>query len=120
MKAKDLAALAALGIAGKFAYDKYNEKNEPKLRGKLGASGSAVDDSAGEYRSDMLGQGRSANEGDAGESEARMSKRSRQENDVPDRIIGKDAAGSRFIDRAAVDDDYVMPRTAPSADASAA
>jgi hypothetical protein len=29
MKAKDLAALAALGIAGKFAYDKYNEKNAP-------------------------------------------------------------------------------------------
>jgi hypothetical protein len=121
MKAKDLAALAALGVAGYAAYDKFGKKGEePKLRGKLGASGSAVDDSAGEYRSDMLGQGRSANEGDAGESEARMSKRSRQENDVPDRIMGRDAAGSRFTDRAAVDDDYVMPRTAPSADASAA
>jgi hypothetical protein len=29
MKAKDLAALAALGIAGKYAYDKYSEKNAP-------------------------------------------------------------------------------------------
>jgi hypothetical protein len=104
MKAKDLAALAALGVAGYAAYNKFGKKDEePKLRGKLGASGSAVDDSAGEYRSDMLGQGRSANEGDAGESEARMSKRSRQENDVPDRIMGKDAAGSRFTDRAAAE-----------------
>jgi hypothetical protein len=104
MKAKDLAALAALGIAGKFAYDKFGKKDdEPKTRGKLGESQSANDGAAGEYRSDMLGQGRSANEGDAGESEARMSKRSRQENDVPNRIMGKDAAGSRFTDRAAAE-----------------
>jgi hypothetical protein len=101
MKARDLAALAALGIAGKYAYDKFGGKkdDEPKTRGKLGESQSANDDTAGEYRSDMLGKSRSANEGDAGESEARMSKRSRQENDVPDRIMGKDAAGSRFTDR---------------------
>jgi hypothetical protein len=32
MKARDLAALAALGIAGKYAYDKYSEKNEPKKK----------------------------------------------------------------------------------------
>jgi hypothetical protein len=71
MKAKDLAALAALGVAGYAAYDKFGKKDEPKLRGKLGESKSAVDDSSGEYRSDMLGKGRSANEGDAGEAEAR-------------------------------------------------
>lgn len=33
MKAKDLAALAALGIAGKYAYDKYSEKNAPAKKG---------------------------------------------------------------------------------------
>lgn len=115
MKARDLAALAALGIAGKYAYDKFGKKgDEPKTQGKLGESQSANDGTAGEYRSDMLGQGRSANEGDAGESEARMSKRSRQENDVPDRIMGKDAAGSRFTDRDVDSEgiryDYIPPR----------
>ena len=111
MKARDLAALAALGVAGYAAYDKFGRKKDednkdeaPKLRGKLGSSKSANDDTEGEYRGNMLGQGRSANEGDAGEAEARMSKRSRQENDVPDRIMGKDAAGSRFTDRAAADE----------------
>jgi len=54
MKARDLAALAALGIAGKMAYDKFgNKKDEPKTRGELGKS-------------------KSANDSDAGESEARM------------------------------------------------
>ena len=108
MKARDLAALAALGVAGYAAYDKFGRKKDednkdeaPKLRGKLGSSKSANDDTEGEYRGNMLGQGRSANEGDAGEAEARMSKSSRQENDVPDRIMGRDAAGSRFTDRAA-------------------
>jgi hypothetical protein len=71
MKAKDLAALAALGVAGYAAYDKFGKKDEAKPRGKLGDSKSAVDDSSGEYRGDMLGKGRSANEGDAGEAEAR-------------------------------------------------
>jgi hypothetical protein len=35
MKARDLAALAALGIAGKYAYDKYSEKNAPAKK-KMG------------------------------------------------------------------------------------
>jgi len=104
MKAKDLAALAALGVAGFAAYDKFGKKDEAKPRGKLGESKSAVDDSAGEYRSQDLGKSRSANDEDAGESEARMSKRSRQENDVPNRIMGRDAAGSRFTDKAAADE----------------
>jgi len=104
MKAKDLAALAALGVAGYAAYDKFGKKGEePKTRGKLGESQSANDGTAGEYRSDMLGKGRSANDEDAGESEARMSRRSRQENDAPDFIMGRDAAGSRFTDRAAAE-----------------
>jgi hypothetical protein len=55
MKARDLAALAALGIAGKMAYDKFGRKkdDEPKTKGELGKS-------------------KSANDSDAGESEARM------------------------------------------------
>lgn len=55
MKARDLAALAALGIAGKMAYDKFGNKkdDEPKTKGALGKS-------------------KSANDSDAGESEARM------------------------------------------------
>ena len=34
MKARDLAALAALGIAGKYAYDKFGGKkdDEPKTQ----------------------------------------------------------------------------------------
>jgi len=62
MKARDLAALAALGIAGKYAYDKFGRKkdDEPKSKGKLG-------------------EAQSANDGDAGESEARMSKRDMNE-----------------------------------------
>ena len=62
MKARDLAALAALGIAGKMAYDKFGRKkdDEPKSKGKLG-------------------EAQSANDGDAGEFEARMSKRDMNE-----------------------------------------
>lgn len=98
MKARDLAALAALGIAGKMAYDKFGRKkdDEPKSKGKLG-------------------EAQSANDGDAGESEARMSKRDMNEGsgrrdaggnteDVDRRAgvaerMGRDAAGSRFTDR---------------------
>lgn len=79
MKARDLAALAALGVAGYAAYDKFGKKKDedkkdeaPKLRGNLGSSKSANDDSEGEYRGNMLGKSQSANEGDAGEAEARM------------------------------------------------
>ena len=61
MKAKDLAALAALGVAGYAAYNKFGKKkNEPKTKGELGKS-------------------QSANDGDAGEFEARMSKRDMNE-----------------------------------------
>jgi hypothetical protein len=82
MKARDLAALAALGIAGKMAYDKFGRKkdDEPKSKGKLG-------------------EAQSANDGDAGESEARMSKR-----DMNEGSGRRDAGG---------DADYQMPRTAP-------
>ena len=50
MKARDLAVLAALGIAGKYAYDKFGGKkdDEPKTRGKLGESQSDNDGTAGE------------------------------------------------------------------------
>lgn len=33
MKARDLAALAALGVAGKYAYDKFSEKKAPAKKG---------------------------------------------------------------------------------------
>jgi hypothetical protein len=36
MKAKDLAALAALGIAGKYAYDKFGNKTEPAAKRQMG------------------------------------------------------------------------------------
>jgi len=51
MKARDLAALAALGIAGKMAYDKFGRKkdDEPKTKGKLGEAQSANDGDAGEF-----------------------------------------------------------------------
>lgn len=61
MKAKDLAALAALGIAGKFAYDKYSEKNAPATKAKA-----ADEDYSNEGRSakfadeDYSNEGRSA------------------------------------------------------------
>jgi hypothetical protein len=113
MKAKDLAALAALGVAGFAAYDKFGKKSPANSGAKEGA---------------VLGESVSANDGEAGEREARMSMRdmnegsgrrdaggnteklsrqerdipeklSRQERDVPDRIMGRDAAGSRFTDR---------------------
>ena len=168
MKARDLAALAALGIAGKMAYDKFGRKkdDEPKSKGKLGEAQSANDGDAGESEARM--SKRDMNEGsgrrDAGGNTEKLSRQeldvpekivSRQERDVPDRIMGRDAAGSRFTDKAAapaasasnaykkvkakssgsldskggparyrreagssaaqssVEDDYVMPRTAP-------
>jgi hypothetical protein len=99
MKARDLAALAALGIAGKYAFDKFGNKkkdDEPKSKGKLG-------------------EAQSANDSDEGEREARMSKRDTNEGsgrrdaggnteDVDRRAgvaerMGRDAAGSRFTDR---------------------
>ena len=91
MKARDLAALAALGVAGYAAYDKFGKKDEAKPRGKLGESKSAVDDSSGEYRGNMLGQGRSANEGDAGEAEARMASMSPSSRNRVDRAAELEA-----------------------------
>lgn len=46
MKARDLAALAALGIAGKYAFDKFGNKkkdDEPKSKGKKQAEQEAYD-----------------------------------------------------------------------------
>lgn len=67
MKARDLAALAALGIAGKMAYDKFGRKkdDEPKSKGKLGEAQSANDGDAGEFEARMdnysnEGRGKSA------------------------------------------------------------
>lgn len=111
MKARDLAALAALGIAGKYAYDKFGGKkdDEPKTRGELGKSQSANDGDAGESEARM--SKRDMNEGsgrrDAGGNTEKLSRQeldvpdrmSRQERDVPDRIMGKDAAGSSFTGR---------------------
>jgi hypothetical protein len=55
MKARDLAALAALGIAGKMAYDKFGRKkdDEPKTKGELGKSQSANDGDEGERQTRM-------------------------------------------------------------------
>jgi len=114
MKARDLAALAALGIAGKYAFDKFGNKkkdDEPKSKGKLGEAQSANDGDAGESEARM--SKRDMNEGsgrrDAGGNTEKLSRQeldvpdrmSRQERDVPDRLVGKDAAGSRFTDKAA-------------------
>jgi hypothetical protein len=108
MKARDLAALAALGIAGKYAYDKFGRKkdDEPKTKGPLGEAQSANDGKAGEDDARM--SKRSRQENDVPEAMSRQERdvpeamsRSRQERDVPDRIMGRDAAGSRFTDKAA-------------------
>jgi len=55
MKARDLAALAALGIAGKMAFDKFGRKkdDEPKSKGALGKSPSANDGDEGEAQTRM-------------------------------------------------------------------
>ena len=100
MKAKDLAALAALGVAGFAAYDKFGKKDAPASGTRAGAK---------------LGESGSANDGDSGEREARMNMRDMNEGsgrrdaggntmDVDRRAgvserMGKDAAGSRFTDR---------------------
>lgn len=88
MKAKDLAALAALGVAGFAAYDKFGKKSPAQSGAKAGVK-----------------LGESKGDGEAGESEARMNMRdmnegsgrrdaggntekmSRQERDVPEKIV---------------------------------
>jgi hypothetical protein len=86
MKARDLAALAALGIAGKYAYDKFGGKkdDEPKTRGELGKSQSANDGDAGESEARM--SKRDMNEGSGRRDAGGNAKRSRQENDVPEAL----------------------------------
>lgn len=64
MKAKDLAALAALGVAGFAAYDKFGKKSPAQSGAKAGAK---------------LGESGSANDSDAGEREARMNMRDMNE-----------------------------------------
>lgn len=108
MKARDLAALAALGVAGYAAYNKFGKKKDAPASGtRAGAE---------------LGKSGSANDGDTGESEARMNMRDMNEGSgrrdaggntedvdrragVPERM-GKDAAGSRFTDRDVVSEKF--------------
>jgi hypothetical protein len=137
MKARDLAALAALGIAGKYAYDKYSEKNAPAKK-KMGEDLDMTNQGAYERATRPKSEEAAAEKFSRQENDVPEAL-SRQERDVPDRIMGRDAAGSRFTDRdvaaapvavakpvrtpvvtrsvaaapAAVEDDYVMPRTAP-------
>lgn len=125
MKAKDLAALAALGVAGFAAYDKFGKKKPAQSGAKAGAKlgDGERDGEAGEREARM--NMRDMNEGsvrrDAGGNTEKQSRQerdvpeklsrqeldvpekvvSRQERDVPDRIMGRDAAGSRFTDKAA-------------------
>jgi hypothetical protein len=116
MKAKDLAALAALGVAGFAAYDKFGKKGEAKKdnydrEGGNRYSSPVVENNSAEVEVPRYVRDRVDRTADI-EAEARMSKRSRQEDDVPEamsrqerdvpnRIIGRDAAGSRFTDKAA-------------------
>jgi hypothetical protein len=74
MKAKDLAALAALGVAGFAAYDKFGKKDAPASGTRAGAK---------------LGESGSANDGDSGEREARMNMR-----DMNEGSGRRDAGGS--------------------------
>jgi len=75
MKAKDLAALAALGVAGFAAYDKFGKKKDAPASGtRAGAE---------------LGKSGSANDGDTGEREARMNMR-----DMNEGSGRRDAGGS--------------------------
>ena len=114
MKAKDLAALAALGVAGYAAYNKFGKKSPANSGAKAGAKlgDGERDGEAGESEARM--NMRDMNEGsgrrDAGGNTEKLSRQeldvpekivSRQERDVPDRIMGRDAAGSRFTDKAA-------------------
>jgi hypothetical protein len=125
MKARDLAALAALGIAGKYAYDKFGGKGEAKednydREGGNRYSSPVVENDSAEVEVPRYVRDRVDRTADI-EAEARMGKRSRQENDVPekvvsrqerdvpDRIMGRDAAGSRFTDKAAAEAPAAKP-----------
>jgi hypothetical protein len=119
MKAKDLAALAALGVAGFAAYDKFGKKKSAQSGAKEGAK-----------------LGESERDGDAGEREARMNMRDMNEGsgrrdaggntvDVDRRVsaperMGANAAGSRFTDRDATDRDVPEVTKKSDADARAA
>ena len=99
MKARDLAALAALGIAGKYAYDKYSEKTAPAKK-KMGEGLDMTNQGAYELATRPRFEGAAVEKTSRQESDIPEAL-SRQERDVPDRIMGRDAAGSRFTERAA-------------------
>lgn len=99
MKARDLAALAALGIAGKAAYDKYSEKTAPAKK-KMGEGLDMTNQGAYELAARPRFEGAAVEKTSRQESDIPEAL-SRQERDVPDRIMGRDAAGSRFTDKAA-------------------
>jgi hypothetical protein len=132
MKAKDLAALAALGIAGKFAYDKFgNKKDEPKTRGEMGKSKSANDSDAGESEARMnnySNEGRNAkfaNEDYSNEGRGSVAPDYSNEGrgsvapvavatPVRTPVVTRSVAPAAPVaDADAVADDYPMPRTAP-------
>lgn len=100
MKARDLAALAALGIAGKYAYDKYSEKTAPAKK-KMGEDLDMTNQGAYELATRPRFEGAAVEKLSRQESDIPEAL-SRQERDVPDRIMGRNAAGSRFTERAAV------------------
>jgi hypothetical protein len=104
MKARDLAALAALGVAGYAAYNKFGKKkDEPKK--KMGEGLEMSNQGAYERATipkseEVVNEKRSRQENDVPEA------LSRQERDVPERIMGRDAAGSRFTDRDVVSEKF--------------
>ncbi|CAB4168204.1 hypothetical protein UFOVP1276_81 [uncultured Caudovirales phage] len=123
MKARDLAALAALGIAGKYAYDKFGGKkkdDEPKSKAKAADEDTFRSDRGMRPDADMRDDFRS----DAGmrpDADMRDNFRSdagmRPDAAMPaakaavSRSVAPTVAAAPAAD--AVADDYVMPRTAP-------
>lgn len=128
MKARDLAALAALGIAGKMAYDKFGGKGEAKKdnydrEGGNRYSSPVVEDSESNARINMRDMNKGYGRRDAGgntedvDRSAGVPERMRDMNegygrrdaggnteDVDRRAgvaerMGQNAAGSRFTDR---------------------
>jgi len=126
MKAKDLAALAALGIAGKFAYDKYSEKNAPASGvsppgAKLGDRVSPInEDVEGEAQTRMDNYGNESRRAKfANEDYSNESRRAKFANED----YGNEARG-KAIERYGAEttrkgiqvgnpEDYDAPRTAP-------
>jgi len=94
MKAKDLAALAALGVAGYAAYNKFGKKSPANSGAKEGAKlgDDERDGEAGEReaRKNMRDMNEGSGRRDAGGNTEKLS---RQELDVPERM--KDISESR-------------------------